>query len=363
MKKDIVIVGGARDYHVMDWYRTVAKVAGGRRTILLTDLIDSEGYDVLLEDTDRIERLFVIDKLLFRSQSRFGNIWRNIVKLLVIPVQVMRLRKFIKRNPNSLLHAQPMYYMIVCWLAGLAFIGTPQGSEILVRPLRSALYRYFARRGLRAAKRVTVDSENMKRQVYELAGIEATIIQNGIATNDLLSKDGAAGRRRKICSIRGFTPLYRIDEILKSRDRAKTRRPLEFCYPFWDEGYRRKVLTNLQAGDKDLGRLPRAKMYELLRETLLVISIPQSDSSPRSVYEAIFAGCCVAAVHNPWIDSLPNCMRVRLYILDLNSATWYDDAIEYAERITKQRYRPSDEALCMFDQTRTMQRAVQMLYT
>ena len=137
--KKIVILGGARDYHVMDWYRTIRKLAVDRDVVFLTDLIDSEGYDYIVEPGDNIECLFVIDKLLFSTQSRMGNIWRNVLKFLVLPLQIIKLRRFSSKQLDAVYHTQSMYYMLLCWLAGVEYIGTPQGSEILVRPQRSRL--------------------------------------------------------------------------------------------------------------------------------------------------------------------------------------------------------------------------------
>ena len=46
IKKRIVVIGGARDYHVMDWYRTVRSLESNRNVSILTDLIGGEGFEV-----------------------------------------------------------------------------------------------------------------------------------------------------------------------------------------------------------------------------------------------------------------------------------------------------------------------------
>lgn len=361
-EKNIVIVGGARDYHVMDWYRTVRSLVSNRKVILLTDLIGGEGFKVIINESDVVEKLFIIDNFLFTNQNRFGDIWRNIFKLLVLPLQVVLLRKYAKKNPNSVFHAQPMYYMFLCWLSGVEFIGTPQGSEILVRPKRSKLYSFFARKTLQAAKYVTVDSQSMKSGIYELSNKEAKIIQNGINIKEISNFKSSQKIKTTICSIRGMTPLYRIEEIVSTRNRSSLKSDITFIYPFHDDNYKKEIIPYLQSGDKDLGRLGKQEMYELLASSLLVISIPKSDSSPRSVYESIFSGACVAVTYNPWIDVLPQCMKDRLFIVDLNDPSWFDKAVDYATEISKISYIPSEEALEMFDQERTMKKAIELLY-
>jgi len=87
---------------------------------------------------------------------------------------------------------------------------------------------------------------------------------------------------------------------------------LTFFFPFSEEGYVNKINSLLKQDDKILGRLPEKRdVYRLLSKSKLVISIPLSDSSPRSVYESIFCGCAVAVTYNPWIDNLPSCMKKK----------------------------------------------------
>lgn len=359
---DIVILGGARDYHALDWYRTVKKLMPSTNVILLTDLIGGEGFDVIVNESDRVEKLFIIDKFLFKGQSRAGNIWRNIFKLLVLPIQIFYLKKYKREHPNSVFHAHPMYYMFLCWLSGIEFIGSPQGDEILIRPYRSKLYRYFAKKALQAAKYVTVDSINMQKGIEQLSGIHALVYQYGIDVESLQQLQST--KRDKIASIRGMLPLYRIQEIIEARNRSKilSHEPISFIYPYYDEAYYTRMKKILISDDQDLGRLDKDAMYQLLLESFLIVSIPESDSSPRSVYESIFLGCCVAVTYNPWIESLPSCMKNRLYIVDLDDPLWLEKAFEFAQKCVLVPYVPSEKALEMFDQRRSIGKVIEKLY-
>ena len=360
--EDIIFVGGARDYHAMDWYRTVRGNCSSKNIAFVTDLIESEGFEKIIKTEDNIIKLFIIDGLLFNNQSKYGDIWRNVVKLLVAPLQIVRLKIIANRNPNAVFHALPMYYMFLCWLARIPYYGTPQGSEILVRPKRSRLYKYFAARCLTAAKHVTVDSVNMQENIFQLCGKKATVIQNGIDVATILSVSEYPYKREHVVSIRGFASLYRIHSIINGRANSCQKPRLHFIYPFEEGVYKSEVSKKFEQGDIDLGRLPKSDMYELLFSTKLVISIPESDSSPRSVYEAIFCGCCVAATYNPWIDAIPECMKARLFIVDLEDNLWFEKAMDFADLISEIPYKPSEEALNMFDEKRAMQLAADMLY-
>lgn len=359
---DVVIVGNARCYHTMDKYRLTRSVIHPGRTVFLTDLIESESHARLVSESDEIAELFNVDRLLLKNQSMLGNVWRNAIKALAIPMQMVSLRRYSRRNPGAKYHAITMYYMVLCWVAGISFIGTPQGSEILQRPHRSRVYRFFAAKALRAAKAVIVDSVNMRNGVRQLSGVEAVIMKNGFDVAAISGSRIPAGTREAVVSIRGMHPLYRIDEILKARAASRAKPPIAFLYPLWEEGYKRQVVGMFHEGDSDLGRLPRSEMYRVLGSALLAISIPSSDSSPRSVYEAIFAGCSVAVTYSPWIDELPECMRRRLYVLDLGVAGWLDRALEFARQVTAEPYVPSDQALEMCDQGTTMRRFCERFY-
>lgn len=354
MGNEIIFVCGARDYHAMDWYFRAKEILPNRRIIVVTDVISGEGFNKLLSNTDELIKLLIIDKLLFNKQSKIGNIWRNLLKLIVLPIQIILFRRIARRYPDAVYHAHGMYYL---WLLGatkLEFTGTPQGSEVLVRPFSSRIYRYYAIKALKSAKIITVDSVNMQKRIKELSGLNTVVIQNGIDVNRILTCAKLDYKRNKILSIRGFTSLYRIDELLKARNLMNNKIDLHFIYPFYEDTYKSRELKNFKKFDKDYGRVSKEEMLNILACTQLVISIPKSDSSPRSVYEAIFSGCAVAVTYNPYLDVLPECMKGRIIIVDLKMENWLEEAIVRSEEITSSLYSPSQEAIKLFDQKESM---------
>jgi hypothetical protein len=71
----------------MDWYTSAKKIVEDKGKILIiTDLIESEGFARLVNETDHVHKLYIIDKFLLKKQSRIGDIWRNMVKLIFLPV-------------------------------------------------------------------------------------------------------------------------------------------------------------------------------------------------------------------------------------------------------------------------------------
>lgn len=364
----LVFLCGARDFHAMDWYRSAQKIIRDKKIIILTDLIAGEGFKKIIVEQDHVVRLLILDKFLFRKQSHIGDIWRNILKLLVFPIQVYLLRQFSKKNANAIYHAHSMYYLFLAWAAKVPFVGTPQGSDVLIKPDRSKLFRFFAIKSLRAAKCVTVDSEKMRQKILEIANVNAEVIQNGIDVNAIAlfkKQNNINPSRFRILSIRGFTSLYRIGTIIRARNTSSKNKnsSLTLIYPFYEEQYKADASPAIKSFDSDLGRVDRNKMYELLLETKLVVSIPISDSSPRSVYEAIFCGCAVAITYNTYIEALPDCMRSRIIVIDIDDNNWLDYAIERAESIVNIPYSPSERALDMFDQVRSFQKMQKILFS
>lgn len=361
----IVFLCGARDFHAMDWYRSAKKKLGAKNVAVMADIISAEGMKSLLQPEDELLPLFILDKYLFKNTSKIGNIWRNALKLLVLPIQARKLKKYYKSHPDTVYHAHGMYYMQVAAKASVPFVGTPQGSELLVRPYQSKQYMKFATRALRAAKYVTVDSVNMQKSAEKFSGVRPHIVQNGIDVKSILNylRHSEQPIRDVWLSMRGFAPLYRETEILKARN-ASSRYgdyPLTFVYPFFDEPYMEEAKPLMKECDKVIGRLQRDDLYTMMRKTELVFSIPASDSSPRSVYESIFLGCPVIIVKNDYVDMLPKSMQERIIVADITKDGWFDKAVKDAGEVAKKPYVADREAIEMFDQEECWEKVYQLL--
>lgn len=359
---------GARDFHAFDWYATAKRQYGGKIPVfLVTDLIESEGYNLLVTSGDVVHKLFLLDPYLFKTQSRFGNAWRHLLKTIAFPTQVLRLKRFARNNPNTVFFAHSMYYLWLAHYAGVPFIGTPQGSDVLIKPRTSRLFRLLSKRAVSSALAVTVDSQAMADSMEELLGHRPFIVQNGIDLEAIqtVSQSGpSATRERKlITSFRGVTPLYQTNEIAKSISKLPIglQQNLRIVAPFADAEYLSRVIEILPAKlNHYLGRLNRAELYKLFRQTLLAISIPSSDSSPRSVYEAIFCGAAVAVTPNRYIESLPLCMRSRLVVIDINNENWLCDAVEQATLITSKPFQPSQDAIDGYSQAEAFNKVLSL---
>lgn len=361
MKKPICFVASARDYHAIDWYRSVKSLCSTRRVFIATDLIEGEGVKKLVDERDEVFHLFDLDRLLLDRQSRFANVWRNVIKVLTVPLIAYRLNALSKKI-DCIFHAHSMYYIFLCWLAGVDFMATPMGSDVLVRPDNSKLYRLFTIHSLRAAAEITVDSAALQQKIRDLCGKDSHIIQNGIDSIGTLVYRASDQKRFRGMSIRGIDPNYRILELVWERNLADHPIGLNFIYPFVEQNYYNKVKNFLSEEDIDHGRVSKEAMYQMFGESTVVFSIPISDSSPRSVYEAIFCGACVVVSYGMWVESLPACMRARVVVVDISAQYWFDNALRAAQQISSTLFMPSKEALELFDEIEAMKMVCSKFY-
>ena len=170
-----------RDYHAMDWFRASTQYLKPTRPIIVTDLLSSEGYPSLAHPEDRIFKLIILDRLLPGKQSNFSNIYRNILKFVLLPFQVLLLRFYLFTFKDSIIYAHSMYYIWLAWLSGAKhYVATPQGSDVLIKPYRSSLYKYLSKLSLASASLITVDSSSLSSHISDLYGLSSYVVQNGI---------------------------------------------------------------------------------------------------------------------------------------------------------------------------------------
>ena len=345
----IVFVGNGRCYHTMDWCRSVRPCLPPDSWTFLTDCVESEGHIRILTPADRHEMLIPIDGLLLHEQSALANRWRNLLKFLLLPLQAAVLRAKIGDPRGRVIHAHTFYYGMLCRAAHLPYLFTPQGGELTERPKESGLYRRLMRWVLQGATFSFVDSERMRAAAAELGCAAVGVFQYGIDTGTCRLADTGKLRRRLV-SNRGIEANYRIDRIQEARDRECPQLPLTFFYPLWDVQYQEDYRARLRAGDEDLGRIPKERCYDIYAEARLVISVPHSDSSPRSVYEAIFCGAPVATTASRWVDDLPPSMRSRVLLVDPDREGWLARALNWADECAGTPFEPCTDAIARYDQ-------------
>ncbi len=350
--KHFIFLCGLRDFHAIDWLRSFEKNCPDYQYVIICDTIEAEGEKSLVHKNDLVDKLIIIDKLLFKSKNKFSNLFRNALKLILTPIQVFLLYSKIKKYNNAIVFANGAYFIFLASILNIKFVANPIGSEILIRPFKSVLYKLFLKYSLRKASLITLDSYKMQSVLKELFNLDSVVIQNGIDLTKILnfknifSQEKKYNLRSQYTSVRALTPLYNIDKIILARNCSKYNNiNIDFIYPFYDQKYKNKWFKLFTIGDRDLGRLDDVNYYRQLSVSKVVFSIPSSDASPKSVYESIFLGCVVVVKNLDYLKMLPKLMRDRIVTVDFDNINWFDNAIIKAEIILKEDFIPDKESL------------------
>lgn len=357
----IVYVGDAADFHVRDKIVGLACEIGTHELSVFSGAC-IDGFNLSSLEGAKIRQLVRVD-ISFLAVAFHKQFVRNIIKLILYPYNIAWLFLYRISNKGSVFHAFTMYYIVLCALVCNDFIATPQASEVFHRMLSSRFYRLIALFSLKRSSIVIVDSVEMQNCLKNF-GINAVLHKNGFDT-DLARRVSDLSRvkvKSKLVSIRGIRPLYRITDIVHQRNTCNLNNSISFVYPGFDEKYRQEVFQLFRKGDEDLGMLNKNELYSLMAESLLCISIPKTDSSPRSVFEAIFCGCIVAVSQANYIDELPVCMKQRLIIIDLSSRNWLEQAVFEAKTMSNTMYVPSKEALDFCDSKFLIRKLISNIY-
>lgn len=351
----------SRDFHAYDWFKSAKNWNQDRSLFLVTDQIVGEKYPKLIKRKDKVIPLIVLDRFLFPTQSAFANLWRNFLKAAVFPFQVLLLRKIASLFPGTLWHAHSMYYCWLAWAAHLPFIAIPQGADIYSKPKKSAVYRFLAQKSLRTALVVCVDSHMMASELKRLFRLRSVIVQNGVLSHQLAQKTRRAypkNTKWEILSIRGITPNFNLSTVLLARNKTQKLKKLRisFTFPYAEDQEILKIKRLLRPQDQIFGTISKSKMIQKIRTCLCAISIPTFDSSPRSVYEAIFSGTPVICTHQSYVQQLPRCMAARLIPVKTSEPQWLEKAVQQALKIRRIKPSFTKAALNEFDQNKCFQR-------
>lgn len=365
LRNPIIIFGSVRDYHAVDWYLNLYKI--NKNIIFVSDCNRGEGIENQMPKSHSYIQLISLDNLLLGSQSKFANIWRNTLKILILPLNsILFLTICFLLNPK-IIHAHPMYYGLICKILNKKYIITPQGSEILIRAKNNYLYRLIAGIILSGAQSITTDSDLMKKTINNLYKLNSYVIQNGIDCSSILKIKGdeSLSKDKFLLSFRSIDENYRILEIVKNRNYSAPNIPIYFVYPFFNDVYFSEVKKYLKPFDKLLGKVKKKKLYSLMANSIASISIPVSDSSPKSVYESIFSGAPTILRENPYQDYMTDSMKSRVINVakkDLNNSNWLSNSIQKAKYISKD-YLPCKLSYEKFDSQFILSSVYSILYT
>ena len=217
------------------------------------------------------------------------------------------------------------------------------GSDIIIHSQNNVIYKYMARKAFKKALAVTSDSLLLQKRGFEVGAKPKKnyIIQNGVDSSifypktNSLKKDFHLGEGEfLIFSPRALTPLYNIHIILDALHKLKQcdfKFKCMFSFAYGGQyqlELKRKISTlGLENNIIWLGHIKYEDMQMYYNACDVVVSVPSSDSSPKSVYEAMFCGKPVIISDLEWsyeiLDELECVCRV-----DVGNADQLADSIK-----------------------------------
>lgn len=193
-----------------------------------------------------------------------------------------------------------------------------QGSDVIYTPERVPFLKPFYRKYWKYAAGITQDSEQAKRKAenYLPKGVDNQTIEIGVdfslfnpeVVKGKMREKFGLGNRPVVFHSRGIKPIYNLETIIRSVSLVAEKFP-EVCYVFCgdesqlsDQG--KKVLE--ESGSKDniifAGWVDHdSEMPAFIADSNVSVSMPLSDSSPFSVYEAMAMKTPVIVSDLPWL--------------------------------------------------------------
>lgn len=222
----------------------------------------------------------------------------KISMLLTSIAWILQVRKLLRQIKPDILDAHfigvPGYLGAVSGFHPLSL--TALGSDILIMPKKSQVYKFLTKRALKTADIVVCNSETMKRELLNLGANpqKIRIIYNGVDTNKFSPSSRKLGLTGplKIISIRMFKPVYNMEMLIRAIPLVLEQTP-ETQFIIAGEGPQRKYLLSLIASLRIsnnvefVGLISHNKLPEYLASSDIYVSTSLSDSTSLSLQEAM----------------------------------------------------------------------------
>lgn len=250
-----------------------------------------------------------------------SNFFRHLNKFLSTKIYVNIANKIITNEKIDIVHAHSLYYGYVASKIDnkkIKIIFSPLGSDVMVDAFKKKFYRHMVDQVFSRVSIITADSQTKLEACQRLGSkhIESHIIQYGVDSNFFKNKP-----KNEINSInisrdnfilfspRGLSSEYNINSILKSlsllkKDGIKFKCIFAFNYGENILDKHIKSANELDISDSLiwLGYVKYEYMQDLYNLSDVVISFPLIDSSPKSVYEALFCKTTVIVSDLNWTN-------------------------------------------------------------
>lgn len=222
-----------------------------------------------------------------------GGNWKVVLKYK----EVKKLIKIIKPDVLHALYATS--YGLIGALSGFKnYIVTPLGTDVLISPTKSFIYRAILKFVFKKAVLITSMAPHMKEAMLKYGAKEEKIKDKVLGINtQVFNKTNRklSDTEFVICSTRNLEPVYNIPHFLKAVAIAKLQIPNLKVYIVGDGSLKTELIQlmkDLKIDDKIifLGKVPQSKIVELLNQSHVFVSVSLSDGNSLSLIEAMACG-------------------------------------------------------------------------
>ncbi len=252
-----------------------------------------------------------------------GGNWKVVLKYL-------KVKQIIKAiNPQALHALYATSYGLLGALSGFhPYIVTPLGSDVLISPKQSSIYRFILKYVFKSADIITSMAPHMKESMLELGSKNEKIkdIMFGINT-DIFNKNNRSISTTDfvICSTRNFEPVYNISHFLRSIALIKGKIPHLKVNIIGDGSLKENLIQltkELQIDDvvRFYGKVPQSEVVSILSQAHVFVTVSLSDGNSLSLIEAMACGTYPVATdilaNKQWITDHVNGRFVAINDID-----------------------------------------------
>ncbi|MGE0568214.1 MAG: glycosyltransferase [Bacteroidia bacterium] len=227
-----------------------------------------------------------------------------------------KIKKLLAEIKPDVLHAlYATSYGIAGALSGFhPFIVTPLGTDVLISPKNSFVYRVLLRYVFKKADKITSLAPHMTEAIKNLGGssnkIEEVIF--GINTDIFNNKNRKVDNNVfSIASIRNLEPVYNISLLLKAVSLVKGKIPNMTLTLIGDGSLRKRLeeeakTLGISSFTKFIGKVSQKEVVSLLQSSKVVVTVSLSDGNALSLLESMACGAYPIASDIPankqWIE-------------------------------------------------------------
>ncbi len=311
---NILYIGNSSDFHIDLWTQYFTE----KHDVFLFSEKEEYLRSKEFNDVEIIYSGGLLGDILNFFKSSSHKLFQ-INKLLSTFIYARKIDKIIKEKNIDIVHAHNLYQGFICSYlkSKVPIVFTPMGSDIIIHSQNNYIYKYMAQRAFKRADVVTGDSLLIQKKGY-LVGAKSYknhIIQNGVDSKKFYPRVSKIRNTLNIdddelliFSPRGLDEIYNIKNILGViklliDENFKVKCMISYGFGESNLSSLRDHIKYLEIEDSVIwiGNLEYDDMPDYYNASDLIISIPNSDSSPKTVYEAMFCGKIVIVSDLDWV--------------------------------------------------------------